>query len=120
MGHAHFVSKWKWNLPNEGGLEDVAISYTKGCYLGQEVMARLKNMGQVRRRLHVVLRADPAPAARAPLYQRGVQCGEIRSVASRDGKWAGLAMLRLLQLDPAAGLSLAPGAPAEIAILPHG
>jgi folate-binding protein YgfZ len=108
------------DLPNEGGLEDVAISYTKGCYLGQEVMARLKNMGQVRRRLHVVLGADPAPAARAPLYQRGVQCGEIRSVASRDGKWAGLAMLRLLQLDPAAGLSLAPGAPAEIAILPHG
>ncbi len=39
------------DLPNEGGLEDVAISYTKGCYLGQEVIARLKSMGQVRRRL---------------------------------------------------------------------
>ena len=42
------------DLPNEGGLEDSALSYTKGCYLGQEVMARLKNLGQVRRRLHVV------------------------------------------------------------------
>jgi folate-binding protein YgfZ len=108
------------DLPNEGGLEDVAISYTKGCYLGQEVMARLKNMGQVRRRLQVVQGADPAPAARAPLYQRGVQCGEIRSVASRGGKWAGLAMLRLLQLDPAAGLSLAPDSPPEIKIASHG
>ncbi len=108
------------DLPNEGGLEDVAISYTKGCYLGQEVMARLKNMGQVRRRLQVVQGADPAPAARSPLYQRGVQCGEIRSIASRDGKWAGLAMLRLLQLDPAAGLSVAPDLPPEIRITPHG
>jgi len=36
------------DLPNEGGLETDAISYTKGCYLGQEVMARLKSMGQVR------------------------------------------------------------------------
>jgi hypothetical protein len=77
-------------------------------------------MGQVRRRLQVVQGADPAPAARAPLYQRGVQCGEIRSVASRGGKWAGLAMLRLLQLDPAAGLSLAPDSPPEIKIASHG
>ena len=36
-------------LPNEGGLERDAISYTKGCYLGQEVMARLKAMGQIGR-----------------------------------------------------------------------
>ena len=39
------------DLPNEGGLDVVGISYTKGCYLGQEVMARLKAMGTVRRRL---------------------------------------------------------------------
>jgi len=37
------------DLPNEAALEGDAISYTKGCYLGQEVMARLKSMGQVRR-----------------------------------------------------------------------
>src|ERR1022692_726266 len=32
------------DLPNEGGLDAQAISYSKGCYLGQEVMARLKSM----------------------------------------------------------------------------
>jgi folate-binding protein YgfZ len=45
------------DLPNEGGLDAVAVSYTKGCYLGQEVMARLKAMGTVRRRL-VRVRAE--------------------------------------------------------------
>jgi folate-binding protein YgfZ len=56
------------DLPNEGGLEDVAISYTKGCYLGQEVMARLKNLGQVRRRLHLVQGAGAPPAPGTALY----------------------------------------------------
>ncbi|HEX3730728.1 MAG TPA: folate-binding protein, partial [Opitutaceae bacterium] len=37
------------DLPNEGGLEAAAISYSKGCYLGQEVMARLKSRGRLRR-----------------------------------------------------------------------
>ncbi len=44
-------------LPQEGGLEDGAVSFTKGCYLGQEVMSRLHSMGQVRRHL-VRVKAD--------------------------------------------------------------
>ena len=36
-------------LPQEGCLEDYAIGYNKGCYLGQEVMARIHAMGRVRR-----------------------------------------------------------------------
>ena len=44
-------------LPQEGGLEDSAVSFTKGCYLGQEVMSRLHSMGQVRRHL-VRVKAD--------------------------------------------------------------
>ena len=38
-------------LPNEGDLDAVAVSFNKGCYLGQEVMARLKAMGTLLRRL---------------------------------------------------------------------
>lgn len=38
------------NLPQETGLDD-AVSYTKGCYLGQEVVARLNYRGQVARQL---------------------------------------------------------------------
>ncbi len=53
------------DLPNEGGLEKIAISYTKGCYLGQEVMARLKSMGQVRRQLLRVTGTGAPPAVPA-------------------------------------------------------
>jgi tRNA-modifying protein YgfZ len=38
-------------IPNEADLQDRAISYTKGCYLGQEVISRIKSIGHVNRRL---------------------------------------------------------------------
>lgn len=108
------------DLPNEGGLEDSALSHTKGCYLGQEVMARLKNLGHVRRRLHVVRGPGPAPAPRTALYQEDKKLGEVRSGASQGDIFAALAMLSLVNLNPAAGLSLAPGGPAVITLDRHG
>jgi len=105
------------DLPNEGSLDDIAISYTKGCYLGQEVMARLKNLGQVRRRLHVVRGAGPAPAAGTALFQGGRKVGETRSVASDGDGYLAMAMLSLINLDAAAGLALDPGGNAGIKIL---
>jgi len=47
------------DLPQEVGLDEVGISYAKGCYVGQEVMARLKSMGRSRRSL--VTRNEPSP-----------------------------------------------------------
>jgi len=108
------------DLPNEGALEDTAISYTKGCYLGQEVMARLKNLGQVRRRLHVVRGPGAAPAVLTALYQGEKKIGEIRSAAPRGDEFAALAMLSLVNLDPQAGLSLEPNGPASLALRRHG
>ncbi|MDI1249012.1 MAG: folate-binding protein [Lacunisphaera sp.] len=108
------------DLPNEGGLEVEAISYTKGCYLGQEVMARLKNMGQVRRRLHRIHGSGAAPEALAPLYQRGKQVGQIRSIARQGNEFVALAMLSFVNLDPASGLGLAPNAAPAVRIIPHG
>ncbi len=108
------------DLPNEGGLEEGAISFTKGCYLGQEVMARLKNLGQVRRRLQVVRGAGAPPQAPAPLFQGGVEVGQIRSVARRGGEFVALAMFSLVKLDPATGLSLSPDATPTMKIIPHG
>ncbi len=88
------------DLPNEGGLETEAISYTKGCYLGQEVMARLKNMGQVRRRLLRVHGTGEPPTRLAPVFQAARKVGEVRS-AVRDGAgWVGLALVSLVQLKP--------------------
>jgi folate-binding protein YgfZ len=41
-------------LPGEAGLDERAISFTKGCYPGQEPLARLHNRGHVNRRLRVI------------------------------------------------------------------
>jgi folate-binding protein YgfZ len=38
-------------IPNEADLQERAISYTKGCYLGQEVISRIKSVGHVNRHL---------------------------------------------------------------------
>lgn len=108
------------DLPNEGGLEALALSYTKGCYLGQEVMARLKNLGQVRRRLQVVRGRGQAPAARSAIFQADKKVGEIRSACGRGNDFVALAMLSLINLDPAAGLSLEPSGAAALTIDPHG
>lgn len=105
------------DLPNEGGLDDVAISYTKGCYLGQEVMARLKNLGQVRRRLHLVRGDGVAPLPGTPLFQGERKVGEMRSAAPDHGGFLAMAMLSLVNLDAAAGLALGAGGPAGITIL---
>jgi folate-binding protein YgfZ len=103
------------DLPNEAGLDAAAVSYTKGCYLGQEVMARLKSMGQVRRRLWQVNgTGEPWPKLPAPVFAGARQVGELRS-AVRDGAggWLGMAMVSLMHVRPEMELSFtAEGSPA--------
>jgi folate-binding protein YgfZ len=55
------------NLAPEAGIESRAISYTKGCYIGQEVISRLRSIGQVTRSLRGLELEDAA----GPLPQRG-------------------------------------------------
>jgi folate-binding protein YgfZ len=97
------------DLPNEGGLEAEAISYTKGCYLGQEVMARLKSMGQVRRRLLRVGGTGEPPPRPAALFQAAQKIGELRSAAREGAGWIGLAMITLVPLRRDEGLAVAAG-----------
>lgn len=40
-------------LPQEAGLDLSSVDFGKGCYVGQEVVSRLKSVGRVNRRLHV-------------------------------------------------------------------
>lgn len=84
------------DLPNEGGLEREAISYTKGCYLGQEVMSRLHNLGRVRRRLFVVRWNGSAerPAKSGALFLDERKVGELRSLVSVGSENVGMAMLQ--------------------------
>ena len=103
------------DLPNEGGLETEAISYTKGCYLGQEVMARLKNLGQVRRRLLRVSGAGEPPVRLAQVFQAARKVGELRSAVPDGAGWIGFALVSLVQLNREVGLALTPGGPPVIA-----
>lgn len=109
------------DLPNEAGLDVTAVSYTKGCYLGQEVMARLKSMGRVRRRLLRVSGAVAVPpSCPLPLWQGGKAVGELRvavevgaGVGSGAGRCVGLAMINLFNVDAGAGLALSADGPAD-------
>ncbi len=55
------------NLPPEAGIEARAVNYTKGCYIGQEVIARVRTYGQVAKKLCGLRLAENLPA----LPQRG-------------------------------------------------
>jgi len=85
-------------LPAEAGLEQRAISFTKGCYPGQEPLARLRNRGRVRRTLRVlaVERARPGdevrfgdrPVGRVTSAVAGVALAYVRSEVPEDAELA--------------------------------
>ena len=74
-------------MPAEAGLEERAISFTKGCYPGQEPVARLHYRGHPNRGLRVLeLEGDELPAYDAELSLDGKAVGRITSaVADGDG-----------------------------------
>jgi folate-binding protein YgfZ len=67
-------------LPQELGRDARAISFTKGCYLGQETVARLDALGHVNRRL-VLLAIDSVEPPRVPTTVRsdGIEVGTLTS-----------------------------------------
>lgn len=76
----------------EAGFDELnGVDWNKGCYIGQELTARTKYRGLIKRRL-VPIRIDgPSPASGTIVYADGRDVGEMRS--SRDGR--GLALLRI-------------------------
>jgi folate-binding protein YgfZ len=105
------------DLPNEGGLDRDAISYSKGCYLGQEVMARIKSMGRVRRTLVRVRGAGSPPAPPAALWRGDRREGEVRSAVAVPEGFAGLALVSVAAAEQGAALALAPGAAGTVEIV---
>jgi tRNA-modifying protein YgfZ len=102
------------DLPNEGGLDIDAISYSKGCYLGQEVMARIKSLGRVRRTLVRVAGTGAPPSLPASLWLGGRKEGELRSAAEVDDGYVGLALISVT--SAAVRAKFAFGAESEAAI----
>ena len=95
-------------FPQECGL-DTWVSYTKGCYLGQEVMARIQSMGSLRRILRRV--SGPVSVGQELRTPEGKVLGAVRSAAGDVG-------LALVSVDLPEGSVIGEvrlGAPAQMA-----
>lgn len=82
--------------PFETGLA-AAISFTKGCYIGQEVIARLDTYQKVQRRLvGLMMPSTPEMSSMLPLFYSGNEVGWLTSVAPIDfnGRRFGLGVVR--------------------------
>lgn len=94
------------NLAPEAGIESRAISYNKGCYIGQEVIARIRTYGQVARSLRGLVLPDELPdlpvrgakllhggkeagyvtsAIASPTFQRNIALGYVRREHQEPG-----------------------------------
>ena len=81
-------------LPAEAGLDETHVSFSKGCYPGQEPVARLHFRGHPNRGLRVVELAE-VPEYDAPLLHDGREVGRATSAAVReDGTVVALAFVR--------------------------
>jgi tRNA-modifying protein YgfZ len=81
-------------LVNETPLLDHAVAKDKGCYPGQESVARVRNLGRVRRRLVVMEVAGPPPAPGTAVTLQGDEIGRITSSAPEGEGAIALASLR--------------------------
>jgi folate-binding protein YgfZ len=80
----------------ENGFDELhGIDWQKGCYIGQEVTARMRYRSLVRKQLLPVSIDGPTPEFGAPITLDGAEAGEMRSAV--DG--LGLALLRQEALD---------------------
>jgi tRNA-modifying protein YgfZ len=103
-------------IPQEGGLNERAVSFTKGCYVGQETVARLHYRGKPNRHLRGLRLSDSVPTG-TPLLLGEREVGRVGSsvVSPRFGP-IGLALVRR---EASVGDELAAGqATAVVAELP--
>ena len=81
-------------LPQMIGLDEIgAVSFSKGCYLGQEVVARAQHLGEVKRRLAALNWSGARPAPGAEVESNGRRVGTVVAAAGADAGRA-LAVLR--------------------------
>jgi len=107
-------------IPHEAGIEKSHISYTKGCYTGQEIVERVRSRGQVNR-LRVGL-AFPAGTLLAPatkLLHNGKEIGYVTSAAHSPALGRGIGMGYVRREHSSAGTALTwEGGSAEVITLP--
>ena len=105
-------------IPQEAGLNDRAVSFTKGCYVGQETVARLHWRGKPNRHLRGLRLSAPAPTG-TPLRLGEREVGRLGSVA--ESQALGPIALAIVRREASPGDTLAvgdAGVTAEVVALP--
>ena len=104
-------------LPQEVRYDEIGgVSYTKGCYVGQETVARLHFRGHANRHLRGLLWRTTAPLADERILTGEREVGTVRSTLALDDRRIGLGLLRR-EIDPGAGV-VAGGQRATVLALP--
>jgi folate-binding protein YgfZ len=108
------------NLPQQIGRDDAAISFTKGCYLGQETVARIDALGHVNQQLAGVRFAEGSqPTSGCELTANGSAVGHASSIAFSPKLNAPLALAMVRRTASALGTELdSPVGKCEIVELP--
>ncbi|MFO7591744.1 MAG: glycine cleavage T C-terminal barrel domain-containing protein [Acidimicrobiia bacterium] len=110
-------------IPQEAFLEREAVSFTKGCFLGQELVCRIDTRGHVNRHLRGLrVDGDLVPPAGAAVVVDDTERGVVTSIAALPGEHraVALAMVRR-EVEPPAEVSLRWGdgeVPARLQALP--
>ncbi|HEX5982718.1 MAG TPA: glycine cleavage T C-terminal barrel domain-containing protein [Solirubrobacterales bacterium] len=107
-------------MPAEAGIVEDAVSFTKGCYIGQETVARLHYKGKPNRHLRGLRLSAPAPAG-TTLRLGEKEVGRLGSAALSPALGPiGLAILRR-EAEPGATVAVGEdGVTAEVVALPFG
>lgn len=107
-------------LPLEAGILN-ALSFTKGCYIGQEIVERARSRGRVNWKLvGLFIDTSRPPSPGEKLLNGGKEVGEFTStcVAPTVGRTIGMAYLRREAAEPGTKLCIASGSAAEVTALP--
>ncbi len=107
-------------IPHEAGLEMSHISYTKGCYTGQEIVERVRSRGHVnRRRVMLKFSGPEPPASGTVLLAAGKEVGHVTSGAFSPARQAAIGMgyVRREHAVPGSRLEF-PGGTAEVIEFP--
>ncbi|MCX7281188.1 MAG: hypothetical protein NTX21_06480, partial [Alphaproteobacteria bacterium] len=84
----------------DAGLDELnGVSFTKGCYVGQELTSRMKHRATSRKRILPVMADDALPAPGASVTRGGTDIGELVSVYGNQG----FALVRLDRLEETNG-----------------
>ncbi|MEO8665677.1 MAG: hypothetical protein ABI462_09290 [Ignavibacteria bacterium] len=83
--------------PVECGLGQY-VSFTKGCYIGQEVIARLDSQGKIPKQM-VKLKSESMIGRGDKIYSDEKETGFVSSVVKHNGNYTGLGFIRSVNLD---------------------